>query len=122
MKIQEEIVIITIKYTVPLSQKRFNEFCRMFAGTDSSLGIWGNPIIFGKKKIHIYGVDKKFWKQVFIELTDKHLVAGVESKYAEDLAMRLIKICQTYAGSIKKAYIRDKEINLKEAQDEKDRD
>ena len=102
--------IITISYVTPLDQERFDIFIKKY----SEFEFWGNSIMLGKKKVHIYGVDKKFWKPIFIELTDKRLVAVVEQEYAEDVARRLIKICQAYAGSVKEAYIGDKEINLKE--------
>jgi hypothetical protein len=103
--------IITISYATPLDQERFDTFTKKYSESESEF--WGNPIMLGKKKVHIYGVDKKFWKPIFIELTDKRLVAVVEQEYAEDVARRLIRICQVYAG-VEKAYIGDKEINVKE--------
>jgi hypothetical protein len=104
-------MVIIISYATPLDQEQFDIFTKKYSESESEF--WGNPIMLGKKKVHIYGVDKKFWKPIFIELTDKRLVAIVEQEYAEDLAMRLIKMCLTYAG-VKKAYIGDREINVKE--------
>jgi hypothetical protein len=36
--------------------------------------LWGNPIKLSHQNIHIYGIWKRRWQQVFIQFTQEHIV------------------------------------------------
>ena len=55
----------------------------------------------------MYGVDKHLWKPIFIELTDKHLVAIVPKETCGNTIHRLICNIQRYIDPGAKAYIGD---------------
>jgi len=105
--------IITVNFK-KLAQKQFDIFVGLFDG-DSPFRFRGNPIMLGKKKAHIYGVDKELWKPIFVELTDKHLTAIIipECGYDENATNKLIDEVRKYVFSI---------TNIKEAQDEENND
>jgi len=99
---------VIIKFGEPLSKKTFEYWIKStFGRINNRFRLWGNPIILGPKKVHVYGVDKHLWKPIFIELTDKHLVAIVPKGTCGNTIHRLICNIQKYIDPSAKAYIGD---------------
>jgi len=99
---------VIIKFEKPLSKETFDYWIKsIFGRTNNRFRLWGNPIILGPKKIHVYGVDKHLWKPIFIELTDKHLIAIVPKGTCGNTIHRLICNIQRYIDPAAKAYIGD---------------
>jgi len=108
---------IIIKFRKPLSKETFDYWIKsIFCRINNRFELWGNPIILGPKKVHVYGVDKHLWEPIFLELTDKHLIAIVPNKETwRNTIHRLICNVQKYIDPSAKAYIGDVEYtHLKE--------
>ena len=58
--------------------------------------LWGNPIRLGPKKVHVYGVDKHLWQPIFLEITDKHIVAIIPKGTCGNTVHRLVSNIQIY--------------------------
>jgi len=101
---------VIIKFEEPLNKETFDYWIKStFGRLNNRFRLWGNPIILGPKKVHVYGVDKHLWKSIFIELTDKHLIAIVPKGTCGNTIHRLICNIQRYIDPAAKAYIGDVE-------------
>ncbi|MEW6041823.1 MAG: hypothetical protein AB1633_09895 [Elusimicrobiota bacterium] len=100
---------VTIKFEEPLSRETFDHWINSIFGriNEPRFKLWGNPIFLGPKKIHVYGVDRHLWKPIFLELTDKHLIAIVPKGTCGNTIHRLICNIQRYIDPAAKAYIGD---------------
>jgi|YelNatPaOPRAMG01_1025707.scaffolds.fasta_scaffold27034_2 hypothetical protein len=99
---------VIIKFSEPLNKETFDYWIKStFGRLNNRFRLWGNPIILGPTKIHVYGVDKHLWKPVFMELTDKHLIAIVPKGTCGNTIHRLICNIQKYIDPAAKAYIGD---------------
>lgn len=102
---------VTIKFHEALSKEVFDHWIQAIFGriNESRFKLWGNPIFMGPQKVHVYGVDKHLWKPIFLELTNKHLIAIVPKGTCGNTIHRLICNIQKYIDPAAKAYIGDEE-------------
>jgi len=101
---------VIIKFKEPLSRETFDYWIKStFGRVNNRLRLWGNPIKLGPTKVHVYGVDKHLWKPIFLELTDKHLIAIVPEGTCGNTIHRLICNVQKYIDPAATAYIGDVE-------------
>jgi len=101
---------VTIDFGEPLSKETFDYWIKStFGRINNKFRLWGNPIVLGPTKVHVYGVDKHLWKPIFLELTNKHLIAIVPKGTCGNTIHRLICNIQKYIDPSAKAYIGDKE-------------
>jgi hypothetical protein len=99
---------VAIIFSEPLSKETFNYWIKStFGRINNRFRLWGNPIIMGPKKVQVYGVDKHLWKPIFLEFTDKHLIAIVPKGTCGNTIHRLICNIQRYIDPAAKAYIGD---------------
>jgi hypothetical protein len=104
---------VTIKFEEPLTKETFDYWIKStFGRIKNRFRLWGNPIVLGPKKIQVYGVDKHLWKPIFLELTDKHLIAIVPKGTCGNTIHRLICNIQRYVDPAAKAYIGDMEYKV----------
>ena len=105
---------VSIIFNESLSKETFDYWIKStFGRVNNRFRLWGNPIILGPKKVHVYGVDKHLWKPIFLELTDKHLIAIVPKGTCGNTIHRLICNIQRYIDPAAKAYIGDMEYKAK---------
>jgi len=101
---------VTIDFGEPLSKETFDYWIKStFGRINNKFRLWGNPIVLGPTKVHVYGVDKHLWKPIFLELTNRHLIAIVPKGTCGNTIHRLICNIQKYIDPSAKAYIGDKE-------------
>jgi len=99
---------VSIIYNEPLTVETFDYWIKStFGRINNRFKLWGNPIGLGLKKVHVYGVDKHLWKPIFLELTDRHLIAVVPKGTCGNTIHRLICNIQKYIDPAAKAYIGD---------------
>jgi len=99
---------VTIKFGEPLSKETFDYWIKStFGRINNRFRLWGNPIVLGPTKVHVYGVDKHLWKPIFLEITNKHLVAIIPKGTCGNTIHRLICNIQRYIDPSAKAYIGD---------------
>jgi len=99
---------VTILFNEPLNKETFDYWINStFQNMNNRFRLWGNPIRLGPKKVHVYGVDKHLWKPIFLEFTDKHLIAIIPKGTCGNTIHRLICNIQKYIDPSAKAYIGD---------------
>ncbi|OIO29682.1 MAG: hypothetical protein AUJ60_04415 [Nitrospirae bacterium CG1_02_44_142] len=88
---------LIIKFKEPLTKETFNHFITStFERAKNRFRLWGNPIRLGPQKVHIYGVDKHLWQPIFLEITDKHIVAIIPKGTCGNTVHRLVSNIQIY--------------------------
>lgn len=101
---------VFIRFAEPLNKETFEHWIKStFERANNRFRLWGNPIILGPRKVHVYGVDKHLWKPIFLELTDKHLIAIIPKGTCGNTIHRLICNIQRYIDPAAKAFIGDTE-------------
>jgi len=65
---------VMMKFEKPLNKEKFDCLKNCFYN-QKDFSIWGNPIILGPLKMHIYGVNRTSWSQIMLEITDKYVMA-----------------------------------------------
>ncbi len=58
--------------------------------------LWGRPIPVGPRKFHIYGADRHLWQPIFLEITDKHLLAILPEGTCANTVHRLVTNVQLF--------------------------
>ena len=88
---------LIVKFREPLNEETFNHFIiSTFERVKNRFRLWGNPIRLGPKKVHIYGVDKHLWQPIFLEITDRHIVAIIPKGTCGNTVHRLVSNIQIY--------------------------
>jgi hypothetical protein len=98
---------VTIRFREPLSQQVFESWIRELSNRTNRFGLCVNPIRLGPTKAHIYGVDCRLWKPLFLEITKNGCVAIVPNDTG-DVVRRLIMNIQQYIDPEAEAFIGDK--------------
>lgn len=112
---------VTISFSEPLDKKTFDYWIKStFGRINNRFRLWGNPIVLGPTKIHIYGVDKHLWKPIFMEITDKHLIAIIPKGTCGNTIHRLVCNIQRYIDPAAKAYIGELEYKTMVEQSSKE--
>ncbi|GER94829.1 hypothetical protein A45J_2716 [hot springs metagenome] len=106
---------LIIEFKDPLNEETFNHFIdSTFGRVKNRFGLWGNPIRLGPKKIHVYGVDKHLWQPIFLEITDKHLIAIIPKGTYGNTVHRLVSNIQTYLDPAAKQTNKPKKGSLQQ--------
>lgn len=88
---------LIVKFREPLNEETFNHFIiSTFERVKNRFRLWGNPIRLGPKKVHVYGVDKHLWQPIFMEITDKHIIAIIPKGTCGNTVHRLVSNIQIY--------------------------
>ena len=89
---------VVLKFSEPgLSQSTFDTFIKStFRRRSNAFRLWGSPIALGPRKVHVYGVDRHIWQPLFLEITDKHIVAVIPRGTCGNSVHRLVTNVQQY--------------------------
>ncbi|OGH06236.1 MAG: hypothetical protein A2W22_05540 [Candidatus Levybacteria bacterium RBG_16_35_11] len=88
---------LIVEFKDPLNEETFNHFIdSTFRRVKNRFRFWGNPIKLGPKKVHVYGVDKHLWQPIFLEITDKHIIAIIPKGTCGNTVHRLVSNIQIY--------------------------
>jgi hypothetical protein len=99
---------LSIKFKEPLNQKTFDHWIKStFSRSRNKFRLWGNPIKLGPRKIHVYGVDRHLWQPIFLEITDKHLLAIIPKGTCGNTVHRLVTNIQSYIDPAVDVYVGD---------------
>ncbi len=91
---------IVMKFKEPLSSVTFEKWITStFQRKRNKFRLWGNPIYIGSKKVHIYGVDRHLWQPIFLEITDKHVIAILPKGTCGNTIHRLVTNIQRYVDA-----------------------
>jgi hypothetical protein len=99
---------VRLEFSEPLSESVFNTFIEStFRRKHSKFRLWGNPIILGPRKVHVYGIDRHLWQQIFLEITDRHIVAIIPQGTCGNSVHRLVTNVQRYLDPGVKVWVGD---------------
>ncbi len=99
---------LSINFKEPLNQETFDYWIKStFGRSRNRFRLWGNPIRLGPKKIHVYGVDRHLWQPIFMEITDKHLLAIIPKGTCGNTVHRLVTNIQRYIDPAADVYVGD---------------
>ena len=99
---------ISIKFSEPLSKETFDYWIKStFGRARNRFRLWGNPIVLGPQKVHVYGVDKHLWQPIFMEITDKHLTAIIPRGTCGNTVHRLVTNIQRYIDPAASVFVGD---------------
>ncbi len=91
-----------------LSQSTFETFVRAtFSRKASRFGLWGDPVWLGPTKVHVYAVDRHIWQPLFLEITDKQIVAVVPEGTCGNTINRLVTNVQQFLDPAVEVWIGD---------------
>lgn len=99
---------VSVKFSEPLEKETFDYWIKStFGRVRNRFRLWGNPIILGPTKVHIYGVDKHLWKPIFMEITDKHLIAIIPRGTCGNTVHRLVTNIQRFIDPAASVFVGD---------------
>jgi len=88
---------VTLQFQEPLSQEVFDNFIEStFNRPNGKFRLWGNPIFLGPRKAHVYGIDRHLWQPIFLEITDRQIVAIIPQGTCGNSVHRLVTNVQQY--------------------------
>ncbi len=88
---------VVMQFKEKLSAETFEKWITStFQRKRNKFRLWGNPISLGTKKVHVYGVDRHLWQPIFLELTDRHIIAILPKGTCGNTIHRLVTNVQRY--------------------------
>jgi hypothetical protein len=100
---------VLIEFSRTLPAPTFERFVRLtFCRKENRFRLWGNPIQLGPQKYHVYGLDRHVWQPLFLEITDKHIVAVVPEGTCGNSIHRLVTNIQQYLDPAINVWIGDR--------------
>jgi hypothetical protein len=100
---------VFFKFSVPLSDEIFKAFItHVFIRGAKEFRLWGNPIVLGPRKVHVYGLDRHLWQPIHLEITHEGIVAIIPHGTCGNSIHRLVTNIQQYLDPRVNVHIGDK--------------
>jgi len=88
---------VLLKFSETLPQETFQKFiASTFRRKANKFRLWGNPIELGPTKVHVYGLDRHLWQPVFLEITERQIVAIIPPGTCGNTVHRLVTNVQQF--------------------------
>lgn len=88
---------VVLKFFEPLPKSVFESFIQhTFRQENNRFRLWGDPIMLGPTKCHVYAVDRHIWQPLFLEITTKNITVIVPHGTCGNSVHRLITNVQQY--------------------------
>jgi hypothetical protein len=88
---------VVFTFDKPLTQEIFDNFISStFHKKFNRFRLWGNPIKMGARKVHVYALDRHLWQPLFLEITDKKILAMIPQGTCGNTIHRLVTNIQQY--------------------------
>ncbi len=92
----------------PLSVATFQNFITTtFERGQGPFRLWGNPIVMGPGKVHVYGMDLHLWQQLYMELTPHYFLFVLPKGTCGNTVHRLMTNLQRYVDPSVRARVGD---------------
>lgn len=112
---QENFVVgapVRLVFSERLSQGTFDKFITStFKRKTNKFRLWGNPIVLGPRKVHVYGMDRHLWQPLFLEITDQHIVAIVPQGTCGNSIHRLVTNVQQFLDAGVEVWVGDRKYS-----------
>jgi len=96
---------LIVKFSEPLSKATFDRWVSMAFQKRNRFKLWGDPVILGPTKVHVYGADRHLWQPINLELTANGVVAVLPYGTCGNTFHRLVANIQHYVSPKIKAWI-----------------
>lgn len=92
----------------PLPIETFHNFIEnTFDKNQGPFRLWGNPIRFGERKVHVYGIDMHLWQRIYLELTPKRFLVVLPEGTCGNTIHRLVSNIQKFLAPDVETFIGD---------------
>ena len=99
---------VLLKFSETLPPETFQKFiASTFRRKANKFRLWGNPITLEPTKVHVYGLDRHLWQPVFLEITDRHIVAIIPPGTCGNTVHRLVTNVQQFLDPGVEAWVGD---------------
>ena len=99
---------VLLKFSETLPPETFKKFiASTFRRKANKFRLWGNPIELEPTKVHVYGLDRHLWQPVFLEITDRHIVAIIPPGTCGNTVHRLVTNVQQFLDPGVEAWVGD---------------
>jgi len=99
---------VLLKFGEALPLETFQKFITStFRRKANKFRLWGNPIELGPSKVHVYGLDRHLWQPIFLEITDRHIVAIIPPGTCGNTVHRLVTNVQQFLDPGVKVWVGD---------------
>ncbi len=100
---------VLLKFSETLPLETFQKFITStFRRKANKFRLWGNPIQLEPTKVHVYGLDRHLWQPIFLEITDRHIVAIIPPGTCGNTVHRLVTNVQQFIDPGVEAWVGDK--------------
>ena len=87
---------LIIRFSEPLTDGVFLRWTRTFRRKNNRFRLWGQPIMRGPQKVHIYAVDNLLWQTIDLEITPTHVIALLSQGTCGNTVHRLVTAIQRF--------------------------
>lgn len=87
---------LIVKFSEPISKPTFDRWVSMAFQKRNRFKLWGDPIVMGPTKVHVYGADRHLWQPINLELTADGFVAVLPYGTCGNTFHRLVANIQHY--------------------------
>ena len=100
---------VRLRFSEPLPQDTFEKFITAtFQRRQNRFGLWGDPIVLGPSKVHVYALDRHLWQQLFIEITPQQMIVLIPRGTCGNSIHRLVTNVQQYLDPAVNVWIGDR--------------
>lgn len=97
---------VVLRFSEPLTDAVFEQWVdSIFRRKHNRFRLWGNPISMGRRKVHVYGVDRHVWQPIDLELTPTHVTALLPQGTCGNTIHRLVTNIQRFVDPAVQVWI-----------------
>jgi len=96
---------LLVKFSRQLDLATFDRWIASLRRKNNRFRLWGNPILLGPGKVHLYAVDNHLWQPIDLEITQDHLYALLPFGTCGNSIHRLVTNIQRFVDPKPDAYI-----------------
>ena len=96
-----------MEFSNPLDDQTFSRWIATFRRRNNRFRLWGNPLLRGPNKAHIYAVDYHLWQTIDLEISTTHLRAILPQRTCGNVVHRLVTSVQRFVDPAVNVYLGD---------------
>ena len=99
---------LVVRFAQPLGKETFERWINLAFQKRNRFKLWGQPIIMGPTKVHVYGADRHLWQPINLEFTADGLTALLPRGTCGNTFHRLVANIQRYVSPKIQAWLGEK--------------
>lgn len=101
-------VPLIINFKEEIAESTFKRWMELAFQKKNVFRLWGDPIVLGPTKVHVYGADRHLWQPINLEFTSKGVVAVLPQGTCGNTFHRLVTNIQRYVSPNIEAWLGSK--------------